>query len=57
MHNTACGNIICDVYVDDILVTRSVEACIQAIKDELHLHHPICDLGIPHYFLGVEFVY
>ena len=43
------------VYVYDLLVTRSDEASIHNRKDYLQQHLSIRDLGIPCYFLGMEF--
>ncbi|XP_057540598.1 uncharacterized mitochondrial protein AtMg00810-like [Amaranthus tricolor] len=42
------------VYVDDILITRSSEQEITAIKQHLHSSFTINDIGALHYFLGIE---
>lgn len=42
------------VYVDDILITRSNEDIISALKTHLHLTFSIKDLGILNFFLGIE---
>ena len=44
-------------HVDDILVTRSDDASIQAAKDYQQYNLNIHDLGTPHYFLRLEFTY
>ena len=45
------------VYVDDILITRSSEQEITAIKQHLHSSFTINDIGALHYFLGIEVSY
>ncbi|XP_074327310.1 uncharacterized protein LOC141665234 [Apium graveolens] len=45
------------VYVDDILVTGSNLAKITALKQHLHAKFTIKDLGVLHYFLGIEVSY
>lgn len=54
---TATDITILDVYVDDIIVTGSSFQQIQSIKIHLHDTFSIKDLGILHYFLGIEIVY
>ena len=44
------------VYVDDIILTGDV-ASIQGLKSRLHKTFSIKDLGILHYFLGIEVTY
>lgn len=49
------GNItIIAVYVDDIFVTGSNMQEVQQLKTFLHKEFTIKDLGLLHYFLGVE---
>ena len=45
------------VYVDDIIVTGNDAKSISQIKNYLHDTFSIKDLGILHYFLGLEVVY
>ena len=45
------------VYVDDIILTRSDDTGILAMKTYLHQHLNIHDLGSPRYFLGIEFAH
>lgn len=52
---TAIDITILAVYVDDIIVTGSNH--IQSIKAHLHDTFSIKDLGILHYFLGIEVAY
>ncbi|XP_021855375.2 uncharacterized mitochondrial protein AtMg00810-like [Spinacia oleracea] len=42
------------VYVDDIITTGSNVATISALKDHLHQTFNIKDLGLLHFFLGIE---
>lgn len=42
------------VYVDDIIITRSCETSITSLKQILHSHLQIRDLGNLKYFLGIE---
>ena len=45
------------VYVDDIVITGSTEEHIAFIKHHLDVTFTIKDLGILHYFLGIEITY
>lgn len=45
------------IYVDDILVTGSDMNEVQAFKATLHDQFTIKDLGLMHYFLGIEATY
>ncbi|XP_021721511.1 uncharacterized protein LOC110689087 [Chenopodium quinoa] len=49
--------IILAVYVDDIVVTGTNNEAILALKTHLHSVFSIKDLGILHYFLGIEVVH
>ena len=51
------GMVVLAVYVDDILLTGSDEAGINATKDYLQSHLDTRDMGTPRYFLGIEFAY
>ena len=42
------------VYVDDLLISRDDQSSIAAIKLDLHATFTIKDLGLAHYFLGIE---
>ena len=48
---------IADVYVDDILLTGINFATITSLKQHLHTTFSIKDLGVLHYFLGIEVGY
>ena len=43
------------VYVDDILITNNGMVVIVHIKAFLKTHHTIWDLGVPKWFIGIEF--
>ena len=43
--------------MDDILLTGSNLSTIQALKQHLHSSFGIKDLGLMHYFLGIEVSY
>ena len=45
------------VYVDDIILTGSNLEHIQSVKQDLHDKFSIKDLGVLHYFLGIEVTY
>lgn len=45
------------VYVEDILLTVDDRATIQQLKEHLHRVFSIKDLGLLHYFLGLEVTY
>ena len=45
------------VYVDDIMITGSDESHISAVKEFLDQAFSIKDLGLLHYFLGIEVTY
>ena len=45
------------VYVDDIVVTGNDLESITALKAHLHKQFSIKDLGLLHYFLGLEITY
>ena len=45
------------VYIDDLLLTRSDEVDIQAIKVHLQKHINMHDLGTPRYFIKLMFTY
>ena len=51
------GVIFVAVYVDDILISGSDPAPIMALKAHLHNLFNIKDLGLMHYFLGIEISY
>ena len=42
------------VYVDDIIIARSSSIAIANVKQQLQTHFKLKDLGILHYFLGLE---
>lgn len=42
------------VYVDDIIITENCEASITSLKQFLHSHLQIRDLGNLKYLLGIE---
>ena len=49
--------VILAVYVDDIILTRSDDTGILAMKTYLQQHLNIRDLGSPRYFMGIEFAH
>lgn len=42
------------IYIDDLLVTGLDEILIKQLKDVLHMHFPLNDIGILRYFLVLE---
>ncbi|XP_071713207.1 uncharacterized mitochondrial protein AtMg00810-like [Rutidosis leptorrhynchoides] len=44
------------IYVDDILVTSNSIALLSKLKTQLHKEFTIKDLGLLHYYLGIEFL-
>jgi hypothetical protein len=42
------------LYVDDLLITRSSTSSIVVVKSSLHDRFSMSDLGLLHYFLGLE---
>ena len=51
------GLVILEIYMDDIILTRSDEIGILATKTYLQQHLKIRDLGSPIYFLEIEFAH
>ena len=51
------GIVIILLYVDDIVITASETSLLQAIIAHLSMEFAIKDLGILHYFLGIEVQY
>lgn len=45
------------VYVDDVIITGNNSAGIDAVKKQLDIVFKIKDLGLLHFFLGMEFQY
>ena len=54
---TKRGLIILAAYVDDIILTVSDDNDILSMNTYLQQHLSIRDLGIPRYFLGIEFAH
>ena len=54
---TKGGLVILTVYVHNIILTRSDDTGILAMKTYLQQHLSIHDLGNPRYFLGIEFAH
>ena len=46
--------VIIALYVDDLIITRNDEDHIKQVKGELQAGFKMTDLGILHYYLGVE---
>jgi hypothetical protein len=42
------------LYVDDLIITRNIEAHIKQVQEELKVGFKMIDLGTFHYYLGVE---
>lgn len=49
-------NVFVLIYVDDILITGNSKSGINSFKQFLHEKFKIKDLGVLHYFLGLETV-
>ena len=49
--------VILTIYIDDILLARSDDTGIHAIKTYLQQHLNICNMGDRKYFLGIDFDY
>ncbi|XP_019157447.1 PREDICTED: uncharacterized protein LOC109154014 [Ipomoea nil] len=45
------------VYVDDILIMRSVSTSVSALVDRLSSVFKVCDMGAPSFFLGIGTIY
>ncbi|KAL4573493.1 hypothetical protein LXL04_020301 [Taraxacum kok-saghyz] len=45
--------IVC-VYVDDLVFTRNCEELINSFKEEMKTEFEMTNLGMLHYFLGIE---
>lgn len=48
------SHLILVVYVDDLIITGSTASIISRVKSALHDRFAITDLGLLHYFLGIE---
>ena len=46
--------VILVMYVDDLIITGNNNAHIAQVKKELHVGFKMIDLGLRHYYLGVE---
>ena len=46
--------VIIIIYVDDLVLTRDHEECISQTQECLKTKFEMLDLGILHYFLGIE---
>ena len=46
--------VILVMYVDDLIITRNNDDHIAQVKKELHAGFKMTDLGLLHYYLGVE---
>ncbi|KAE8700736.1 4-coumarate--CoA ligase [Hibiscus syriacus] len=57
IHGTKNDIIYVVVYVDDIHVTSSSEKCVNEVNKQLHDRFSLKDLGLIHYFLGIEVVH
>ncbi|CAN1146609.1 Retrovirus-related Pol polyprotein from transposon TNT 1-94 [Linum perenne] len=53
-YTTAAAIVVLLVYVDDILLAGNDLTVIEGVKQKLHKHFKIKDLGILKYFLGLE---
>ena len=54
MRHCTNGTIVLAVYVDDIVITGNDDEGIQLLKSHLSKHFHMKDLGLLHYFLGIE---
>jgi hypothetical protein len=54
MLRTSYSLLILILYVDDLLITRSLASTIVAVKDILRNRFSMTDMGPLHYFLGLE---
>ena len=46
--------VILVMYVDDLIITSNNDDHIEQVKKELHAGFKMTDLGLLHYYLGVE---
>jgi hypothetical protein len=53
-YNKARVTIYLLVYVDDIIVTSSSSDVVTTLLDNLHSEFSLKDLGVLHYFLGMQ---
>ena len=54
MLRTSDSLLILVLYVDDLLITGSSSSIIASVKDILHDRFSMTDMGLLHYFLGLE---
>ena len=54
LHRTPKGIVLLLLYVDDMIITGSDAASIQEVKQQLQASFQMKDLGLLHYFLGLE---
>ena len=54
LRGECCRRLVVEVYVDDLVITRGNQAGIDVFKAEMQATFKMSDLGLLHYYLGLE---